>query len=308
MAQTNDVIANAAGHAFSINPLTQVRLQTPVLGIINPGLLARENINVKLTMNNPADLAKVAKSLNSSSTHTLKLRNYIELDSIDTALNLYNGELEVIAVIQNPASVAMPTVADIIMTDNKSAAITKVPVLSLAGGTSQRVILKANHFDPLNLIDTRNLSVKIDATLAGKAVSSLSSHVAINGNPVEQRVEYFARLAAGLTRNSGSQSMQDRLDLLQEFILKAVKAEISKKVRWGKKKEFSKTTLNIVLEQYAKLQRAGAISSEAQSSFNELGAELAKFAPGLKAKGWFNDKKHRKAYLKVIKQFATTQG
>jgi hypothetical protein len=308
MAQTSEVNALAAGHPFSINPLTQSRMQTPVLGVINPGLLARENVNVKLTLNNPGDLAEVAKSLNSSASQSLKLRNYIELDKVETALNLFTGEVEVIATVQNPASVAMPTVADLIMTDNKSASLTKVPVLSLAGGTSQRVILRANHLDPLNLIDTKNLSIKVDATLAGKAVSSLTSNVAINGNPVEQRVEYFARLAAGLTRNSGNQSVEDRMDLLKEFILKAVKAEIGKKVRWGKQKEFSKTTLNIVLEQYAKLQRAGALNSEAQFQFNELGVELAKFAPGLKAKGWFNDKKHRKAYLSVIKKFSTTQG
>lgn len=304
MSHSNDIVSSGNGFDFSISPLKRKRFSTPVLGTINPGLLARENVSVKVGLTNPGNLAEIAKTLNSSSNQSIKLRNYIELEKVESTLSIFNGEVEVSAVVQNPASIAMPVVADLVLTDNRSGLIIKTPVAALPGGSSQRFILKASHFDPLDLIMSKNLSIKVDAVLAGKVVSSLKDSISISGDSTALKIEYFARLVTGLSSNPGIQPLEDRISFLQEFIFESVKAEVGKKIRWGKNKEFVKTSLNVVLEQYLKLQRAGAIDAQAQKDFDALAKHLAQLAPTLKAKGWFNDKKHRKAFLKVLKQFS----
>jgi hypothetical protein len=302
---SSSTVPQRAGFNFSVNSLTSKTFDTPVLASLANNMLAGDTLSLSLGIENQAGALSVADSLNVKKNQNITLRDYAEVASLSPAINVNEGIIEVVANITNAAGIESPSTADISMTSSASTGTVTSALMPLAAKETRQVVLTSRNLDPYSLISNSTVSVTVESKMAGKVISKKTiQFAASNINQRDLINDYFAALATGVTTNSGNEPRQVRLQNLADMIDASVAQEIAGKIKWHKAPVMSSTTVKALADTYLKFVRRNQMNAEGQAEFDELALRLASRVKSVKAKGMFNDRKARKAYLKELNKIS----
>lgn len=302
---SSSTVPQSASFNFSVSPLTSQSFDTPVLATLANNLLAGDSMNLSLGIENQAGALSVADSLTVKKNLNITLRDYAEVSAIKPQININEGQIEAVISITNAAGISSPSTAEISMQTSASSGTVSSFITPLAAKETLQLVLLGKDLDPYSLIKNPNMTITVTSKMAGKIISKkIIPFTVSNKNQSELINEYFASLATGVTTNSGNDTKQVRLQILSDIIDQDVAQEIARKIKWHKTAVMSSTGVRALVETYLKFVRRNQMNAEGQAEFDELALRLAKRVSTLKAKGWFNDRKARKAYLKELNKIS----
>lgn len=301
---TQDVIANPQGYQFSAPAMDRKNYVSNVLGVISNDLQAQDEISLGMTLVNPGNLAEVAKPLIVRKNERMLLNDYAEIKKINGSVNYLTGVLDLVVDLENPASVASPSTANVeLYIDGAGKALDK-DIEPISANSLRSVALSTAKIDPLDLIEKERITGQVNVKMAGRTIHTRLFEVRVNDVQSMAIVRYFDALATGAATNSGSESRQDRLARIGTKLEDSVEASIATRMKWTKPNEVANTVVAEIQKVYGEAKRRGALNANAQKHYDELAFTMAKHSRNLKARGWFNDKKNRRYFLQELAKFS----
>ncbi|HXH76817.1 MAG TPA: hypothetical protein VNJ08_17745 [Bacteriovoracaceae bacterium] len=304
MDSSADVQASNKGFVFNPAPLAREAYNTSVLGRINPGQMARNQISVGMGIINPGDMAEVGTAMNVRKGQAIRLGDYAEIENVAGGIDPINGNFSMVVNVTNPSSILSPSVGDLELHLDGVGLVEKIAFEQLGPKSTKSLVMNVTNFDPIALISSGRISGTVATKLAGRTVHKKPFEFSVDGNKERLIIAYFDALVTNKTQNSGNESVKSRISTLIGMINKTIAQNVSDRLRWKTANELNTTILPDLQRIYDQSTRAGLMIPSAQASYDLLASALAKNVKGLKARGWFNDGRHQKAFLREISYFS----
>lgn len=297
-----DVIANPNGFSFTVPVMSSKNFVTPLMGQITEDKIAGERITISMGIKNPGNLDEVARSLVVRKSQQFELHDYAEIETIKESLDPIKGHLNLLVVLKNHATGNFGMASQIVLDMGFSGQDEK-NVMMIDAGSTTTVALNAISIDPLKLIEGESVSGNVAVKIGNRTADRRNISYRSKFDRPTGILEYFDALATGKSKNTGSESKDERLSKLENMVEEYVKLSITKNVYWKDKAQVEATMVGLLVNKYQESKRGKLIDDEAQQIYDQLAKVIARNCKQIEGGiGVFNFRKkpNQEAFLKEL--------
>ncbi len=300
LSSNSGVNSNNSPFAFNPTPLSEAYYTSGILGTIGSGVLAREDVDVNMSLQSPVLFNDISSVLNFRQGGEIEINAEAEVAKIHSDLDLLGGTLSLTATIFNASSEQTTALPKVVIRFDGSSEVLDKEMTHLPGKGQRPVAVTLDNLDPLELIQGGSISGLVQTLQRGRVLHQKDFKASIVGSKQSNYITYFHSLANRLSDNIGNAgSRAERMSTLMNIIENSVVSSLAQGVNWRKSNQVAGTIVGELQKTYQRAQRDGNLNS--QDDYDALAQSLAKLV-GRKGKG--KKVRGKKKFLQALAVFS----